>query len=71
MEYMSVQYAAEMWGISVRRVQVLCSQDRIPGASKISSVWLIPKSAKRPEKLPSGPQKDKINRNIRNLQVDE
>ena len=30
MEYMSAPQAAEKWGISERRVQILCSQNRIP-----------------------------------------
>ena len=37
MEYLSLKQTAEKWGITVRRVQVLCSQDRIPGATKIGS----------------------------------
>lgn len=35
MEYMSCPEAAEKWGISERRVQILCSQNRIPGVSKL------------------------------------
>lgn len=31
MEYMSAPQAAEKWGISERRVQILCSENRIPG----------------------------------------
>ena len=30
MEYMSAPQAAEKWGISERRVQILCSENRIP-----------------------------------------
>ena len=36
MEYMSAPQAAEKWGISERRVQILCSQNRISGASKLA-----------------------------------
>jgi hypothetical protein len=49
MEYMSINQAAQMWGISTRRVQVLCSQDRILGACRIGNMWAIPKDAKKPE----------------------
>ncbi len=35
MEYMSAPQAAEKWGISERRVQILCSEKRIPGVSKL------------------------------------
>ena len=48
MEYMSCPEAAEKWGISERRVQILCKENRIPGVSKIGYMWLIPKSAVKP-----------------------
>ena len=48
MEYMSCPEAAEKWGISERRVQILCSQNRIPGVSKLGYMWLIPKNAEKP-----------------------
>lgn len=48
MEYMSCAEAAKQWGISERRVQKLCEEKRIPGVSKFSFVWLIPKDAEKP-----------------------
>lgn len=48
MEYISCMEAAENWGISERRVQKLCEENRIPGATKFSRIWLIPKKAERP-----------------------
>ena len=48
MEYISCAEAAEIWGISARRVQKLCEDNRIPGAVKFSRVWLIPKDAEKP-----------------------
>lgn len=48
MEYMSCPEAAKKWGISERRVQKLCEDNRIPGISKIGYMWLIPKEAKKP-----------------------
>ena len=48
MEYISTREAAEKWGISERRVQILCKENRIPGVSKIGYMWLIPKSAVKP-----------------------
>ena len=48
MEYMSASQAAEKWGISERRVQILCSENRIPGVSKLGYMWLIPKNAEKP-----------------------
>lgn len=48
MEYMSAPQAAEKRGISERRVQILCSENRIPGVSKLGYMWLIPKDAEKP-----------------------
>lgn len=56
-EYMTAQEAATKWGITVRRVQVLCNEGRIPSAMKHASVWFIPRSAEKPDKLPSGPKR--------------
>ena len=49
MEYMSINQAAQEWGISPRRIQVLCAQERIPGACRIGKMWAIPKDAQKPE----------------------
>ncbi len=48
MEYMSCPEAAKKWGISDRRVQKLCEENRIPGLSRIGNMWLIPKDAEKP-----------------------
>lgn len=47
-EYMTVQEAATKWNISERRVQILCAENRIEGIVRLSRVWLIPKTAKKP-----------------------
>lgn len=49
MEYMSINQAAQEWGVSARRIQVLCAQDRIPGVCRIGNMWAIPRSAQKPE----------------------
>jgi len=49
MNYMSAQEAADKWGITKRRVQILCSENRIEGAEKMGNMWLIPKDANKPE----------------------
>ena len=48
MKYMSNFEAAEKWGISHRRVSILCNQDRIPGAQRAGSRWIIPEDAEKP-----------------------
>ena len=47
-EYISAPEAAKKWGISERRVQKLCEENRIPGVAKFSRMWLIPKDAEKP-----------------------
>ena len=56
MEYLSIKQTAEKWGITVRRIQVLCAEERIPGAVKIGSYWAIPADAKKPvdQRIKSG-----------------
>ena len=49
MDYISIAEAAEKWGITRRRVQVLCNQGRIPGLQRLGKVWAIPKDAEKPE----------------------
>ena len=48
MELMSAREAAAKWGISQRRVAVLCSENRIANAEMIGNMWLIPMNAKKP-----------------------
>ena len=42
MKYLSTFEAAEKWGISHRRVNVLCNEGRITGAQRAGSRWIIP-----------------------------
>ena len=48
MRYILAQQLAEKWGISKRRIQILCSQGRVPGARLIDHVWQIPENAEKP-----------------------
>ena len=47
-EYMTVQDAAKLWGISVRRVQKLCEENRIDGIVRLPRACLIPQDAQKP-----------------------
>ena len=49
MKYCSIRQTSERWGISVRRIQVLCTEDRIPDAVKIGYSWAIPANAEKPK----------------------
>ena len=48
MEYMSAREAAKKWGISQRRVAILCSDNRVEDAIMVGNMWIIPKSAEKP-----------------------
>lgn len=48
MEYMSAREAADKWGISQRRVAVLCSENRIADATMVGNMWIIPENAEKP-----------------------
>ena len=65
MEYLSIKQTAEKWGLSVRRVNTLCIEGRIPGATKIGSFWVIPVDAEKPKdaRIKSGKYKKIKTRN--------
>ena len=48
MEYITVKQAAERWGISDRRVRVLCSVGKIEGTIKDGKSYQIPTDAEKP-----------------------
>ncbi|MCL2690071.1 MAG: Fic family protein [Chitinispirillia bacterium] len=49
MNYISTKLAAEKWGISQRRVRVLCEQGKIGGAIRTGKSYSIPENAKKPQ----------------------
>ena len=48
MQYISAKEAAAKWNISQRRVSILCAENRVPEASMIGNMWLIPTIAVKP-----------------------
>lgn len=48
MEYISAKDAANKWGISQRRVAVLCAENRIRNATMVGNMWIIPATAEKP-----------------------
>lgn len=56
MEYLSITQTSKKWGLSKRRIQVLCQDGRLPGAMKVGSYWVIPIDAEKPkdERIKSG-----------------
>lgn len=47
--YISVKQAAEKWGISDRRVRILCAEGKIPDVIREGRSWKIPENAKKPK----------------------
>ena len=54
LDYITAEVAAGNWGISKRRVQVLCAGGRVTGATKHGGVWAIPKTSIKPRALKPG-----------------
>ncbi|MBQ9468681.1 MAG: Fic family protein [Clostridia bacterium] len=46
--YMTAKEASALWGVSDRRIRVLCSEGKIPGAYQEGRGWKIPRSAEKP-----------------------
>ena len=67
-QFISVSEAADKWGITKRRVQILCNEGRIEGAQKQSGVWLIPARSLRPSKISPG-KKEKTQEELRVLSL--
>ncbi|MBR1853464.1 MAG: DNA-binding protein [Lachnospiraceae bacterium] len=57
MELLTTAEIAEKWGISRRRVSLLCAEGRIQGAVQKSKMWLVPADTKKPE----DPRKERKN----------
>ena len=48
MEYIKVSEAAAKWGLSARRVRILCAEGRIGGVVRKGNLYMIPADALRP-----------------------
>ncbi len=49
MEYMKVSEAAVKWGLSARRVRILCEENRIEGVTRKGKLYMIPVDATKPQ----------------------
>lgn len=49
MRLLSTKEISTVWGISARRVAVLCSEGRIPGAQRVGTSWGVPEDAVKPD----------------------
>lgn len=48
MEYLNIESVASKWGITPRRLQILCAEGKIPGATRFGRAWMIPNDATKP-----------------------
>lgn len=48
MDYMTLKEASEKWGVTPRWINYYCAMERIPGAVKMATIWLVPKDADKP-----------------------
>ena len=46
--FLTIKEIAERWNITGRQVQKMCSERKIPGASKFGNAWAIPENAEKP-----------------------
>ena len=64
MKYLSVREMSELWGISPRRIQILCKEGRVPGIIMIGRTWGIPENVEKPmdRRIKSGKYRNKNGR---------
>ena len=48
MDLMTTKEAAQIWGITIRRVQALCDNGQVPAAFKIGDIWVMPNDTPKP-----------------------
>jgi hypothetical protein len=48
MEWMTVKEAGALWGITPRRVTILCADGKVVGAQRLGNMWVIPQGAEKP-----------------------
>ena len=48
MEWITIQEAAKLWGITTRQVQYLCVDGKIDGVQRLGNMWVIPKGTPKP-----------------------
>ena len=62
MKYITPKEAGVKWGISDRRIQLLCKQGRIEGAYRLGWTWAIPEDAEKPVDRRTKEQRDSKNK---------
>jgi hypothetical protein len=47
-DWITPREAGEKWGVTDRRVQVMCTNGQVEGAIRLKRGWFIPKDAPKP-----------------------
>ena len=47
-QIMTASEAANLWGITPRRVQILCDKGKVQGAVRMGRTWIIPRGTPKP-----------------------
>lgn len=65
-DFLTIREMSEIWGISTRRLQILCKQDRVNGAIIVGNMWFIPKDTEKPidARVKSGKYKKAIEKDV-------
>ena len=48
MKYLNITETATKWGISPRRLQTLCADGKVEGATRFGRAWMIPETTQKP-----------------------
>ena len=48
MDYLNITETAKKWKISPRRLQTLCANGKVEGATRFGKAWMIPQTAQKP-----------------------
>ena len=59
MNFVPSSEKAKEWGISQRRVAILCKEGRVPGAELVGNRWFLPSDAVKPQD-PRKAKKDEL-----------
>ncbi len=51
MNFVPSSVKAKEWGITQRKVAILCKESRVPGAELIENRWFLPTDSIKPEDL--------------------
>jgi len=70
-DFITASEAADRLSVSVRRIQVLCKDGRIPGAKQFGRAWMVPVSPNGNIEVVSGSRGPAINNSLVTIRNNE